>query len=69
MTKGESYSRSSLDIGTLDDDGEVSVIRNAEAKCKLGESPLWCRKTNSLFWIDISGKLLFCAHFTEKVLC
>ena len=46
----------------------LSVIRNEEAKCRLGESPVWCARRRKLFWVDIAGKQLLSAHLEDKVL-
>lgn len=61
------YTRNPIIIDRLGNCDILSVVANREAKCKLGESPIWCHATNKLFWIDILGKLLFCLDYTQQV--
>ena len=37
-----------------------------ECNCFLGESPYWHKGSNSFFWVDIEGGILYKYHMTTK---
>jgi len=37
-----------------------------ECNCFLGESPYWHKTSNSFFWVDIEGGILYKYHMTSK---
>ncbi|KAL6784993.1 hypothetical protein ACKKBG_A02000 [Auxenochlorella protothecoides x Auxenochlorella symbiontica] len=62
----------SADVSMATSQDEVTVDLALEARCDLGESPVWDGKTNTLYFVDINGRTIHGfqpetgEHFTIK---